>query len=130
MWLYRTSACQPGPRRASTSMACLQAETEELKKQIEDLSSRLSALASENSSLQNRNSLLEKVVQIRGNRDASVSAQVVAAPPLILRRTLMTPVTTQRADACGCMMFINSPGTGAPWRPNVCPKALTCSQTD
>ena len=78
MWLYCTTACQPGAHGVATVLICLQAETEELKKQIEDLSSRLSVLSAENSSLQNRNSLLEKVVQIRGNGDASVSAEVTA----------------------------------------------------
>ena len=55
----------------------LQAEAEELKKQIEELSSRLSTLTAEKNQLQNRNSLLEKVVQVRGGGgDASVPAQV------------------------------------------------------
>lgn len=55
----------------------LQAEAEELKKQIEELSSRLSTLTAEKNQLQNRNSLLEKVVQVRGGGgNASVSAQV------------------------------------------------------
>ena len=68
----------------SCSMLCssflgflaLQAESEELKKQIEELSARLSSITAEKNKLQNRNNLLEKVVQVRSTGGDSASAQV------------------------------------------------------
>lgn len=111
--LYCTIACQPGVCGTTTSEPCLQAETEELKKQIEDLSTRLTALSADNSSLQNRNSLLEKVVQIRGNGDASVSAEVLLPAASLFH---FMPVTmcilmhVQSAGTCACMLVISRPG--------------------
>ena len=54
----------------------LQAETEQLKKQIDELSSRISELMAERDTLQNRNSLLEKVVQVRSTSDKPAQPQV------------------------------------------------------
>lgn len=54
----------------------LQAETEQLKRQIEELSGRIGELMAEKDTLQNRNSLLEKVVQVRSASDKSAQPQV------------------------------------------------------
>ena len=59
-----------------TSTAFIQAETEQLKRQIEELSSRIGELMAEKDTLQNRNSLLEKVVQVRSANDKSAQPQV------------------------------------------------------
>lgn len=54
----------------------LQAENEQLKRQIEELTGRIGELMAEKDTLQNRNSLLEKVVQVRSTSDKHAQAQV------------------------------------------------------
>ncbi len=61
---------------ASDASPPLQAETEQLKRQIEELSGRIGELMAEKDTLQNRNSLLEKVVQVRSASDKSAQSQV------------------------------------------------------
>ena len=58
------------------NLSLLQAETEQLKRQIEELTGRMSELMAERDTLQNRNSLLEKVVQVRSASDRLVRPQV------------------------------------------------------
>ena len=98
----------------------MQAETEQLKRQIEELTGRMSELMAERDTLQNRNSLLEKVVQVRSASDRLMQPQVSQCLTRalyhvifchcmqeILSRKLMACMDEQ-TPACICLLTLES----------------------
>ncbi len=96
----------------------MQAESEELKKQIEELSNRLSSLTAERNNLQNRNSLLEKVVQVRVSGGDAASSQVCLPPPLSCIAPTFSSAQQGAGSTSTCVIvslsaaFINFVGAG------------------